>query len=277
MIFLRHNPLPVLLKGLIVGSTMLVPGVSGGSMAMILNIYDPLLAAVSRFRSSPRTHLSLLVLFALGAGVGMLLFAGPLLGLISRFPKPSLYFFLGAILGAVPAVCGQSGFHPFTWRQAAWTIIGLTAAALIGCLPENLIRPQPGPFQPLLLAAAGFVSAAALILPGVSVSWFLMVLGLYEDLMRAIAAPDPVFLAPLAVGLLTGVFAVARSLDHTLQRHPRIARPVILGFVIGSALEIFPGSPEGIGWLVCIIATAAGFSAVYCLERFSGRTQSPRN
>lgn len=96
------------LKGMIVGGTMLVPGVSGGSMAMILGIYDQLIMAVSSFRRAPGRNFRFLLMFSLGGGLGMLLFARPLLQLIEAYPMEMLYFFLGAVAGGVPLIYSQA-------------------------------------------------------------------------------------------------------------------------------------------------------------------------
>ena len=92
----------IALKGLFVGGTMLVPGVSGGSMAMILGIYHELIASISSFLKHKKESLLFLGVFVVGALVGMALFARPLEALIERFPMPTLYFFIGAVVGGVP-------------------------------------------------------------------------------------------------------------------------------------------------------------------------------
>ena len=82
------------LKGMLIGGTMLVPGVSGGTMAMLLGIYSRLISAVSSFRKDKKGNLLFLLVFALGGIAGMLIFARPILFLIEKFPMPMLYFFL---------------------------------------------------------------------------------------------------------------------------------------------------------------------------------------
>ena len=84
---MKENWLKIFLKGLCVGGTMLVPGVSGGSMAMILGIYDKLITSVSSFFACKKRNALFLLLFALGGGAGMLLFANPLLYLLERYPQ----------------------------------------------------------------------------------------------------------------------------------------------------------------------------------------------
>ena len=96
------NNLNVMYKGLLIGSTMLVPGVSGGSMAMILGIYDRLISSVSSFTKNIKDNLRFLSLFVLSAGVGMILLAKPILSLLETYPKPMSCFFVGAAAGGIP-------------------------------------------------------------------------------------------------------------------------------------------------------------------------------
>lgn len=91
-------------KGAVIGGTMLIPGVSGGSMAMMMGIYDKLIMAVSNFRKDMKKHFFFLLWFCIGAGLGMLIIARPLLHLLEVFPYPTQFFFIGAVVGCVPMI-----------------------------------------------------------------------------------------------------------------------------------------------------------------------------
>ena len=91
-------------KGAVIGGTMLIPGVSGGTMAMMMGIYDRLIGAVSGFLRHKRESLLFLFWFCLGAGAGMLLIAKPLFRVLDAFPLPAGYFFMGAVAGSVPMI-----------------------------------------------------------------------------------------------------------------------------------------------------------------------------
>ena len=90
---------------------MLVPGVSGGSMAMILGIYDKLITSVSSFFACKKRNALFLLLFALGGGAGMLLFANPLLYLLQRYPLVLRWFFIGAVAGSTPMMLKKAQIH----------------------------------------------------------------------------------------------------------------------------------------------------------------------
>ena len=197
----------IALKGLFVGGTMLVPGVSGGSMAMILGIYHELIASISSFLKHKKESLLFLGVFVAGALVGMALFARPLEALIERFPMPTLYFFIGAVVGGVPLMVKESGITSFSlkradsWKDIGFALVGLVIVAAFEFIPAESwgagALTGNAPFYLLLIA--GLVASVALVLPGISVSYILLVMGLYEELTRSLTDFNFAFLAPLAL------------------------------------------------------------------------------
>ncbi len=274
----KDNNFLTALKGLIIGGTMLVPGVSGGSMAMILGIYDRLISSVSSFMKNKKENLIFLVVFSMGGILGVLLFANPLLQLIERYPMPMLYFFIGAVAGGIPLIVRQSGAKKLTWRIAGYVILGLVAVSALGLLPQDLFNAEnsSGTVGFLLLLIAGFVTAAALVLPGISVSYLLLLLGLYDRTMSAISTLHLPFLLPLGIGLVLGIVLITRALERAMAAHPHPSYFIILGFLLGSVAEIFPGIPQGLSLPVCIITFAAGFSAIFFLSRMEMKKEQLR-
>ncbi|OUQ82933.1 hypothetical protein B5E42_09430 [Flavonifractor sp. An10] len=255
-------------KGAVVGGTMLIPGVSGGTTAIILGIYDQLVRAVSGFRAHKRESLRLLFWFCLGACGGILLLARPLLGLLEQFPLPTGCFFLGAVAGSVPAVYRKSRIQHFQWRVPVYVLLGAALVLALNRLPvpaHEAAAGGAGGF--LLLLLAGALAAAALVLPGISVSYLLLLLGLYDGTMTAIARLDLAFLFPLALGLLAGIFLFTRALDLLMTRYPRATYLVILGFMLASLPTLLPGLPGAAEWLPCLLSLLAGFLIIHRVSR----------
>ena len=264
----NNNKLITILKGMIVGGTMLVPGISGGSIAMILGIYDKLIYAVSSFNKHKRKSLLFLGLFSLGGGLGMILFANPLLLLIERYTKPMLYFFLGAVAGGIPLILKQAKVERFSWKIPIYICLGLLIVMLFAVLPATSfdfnIRAGIINFLPLLLV--GIVIAIALVLPGISISYVLLVMGLYDETMHSIAELYMPFLVPLGIGLIIGIILTTKTLEHAMQKHPQPTYLIIFGFVLGSMAEVFPGIPSDFEWIICSIMLIAGFFAIQLLS-----------
>ncbi len=275
----KDSNILTLLKGLIIGGTMLVPGVSGGSMAMILGIYNRLISAISSFFQNVKKNVIFLGIFVVGALAGMVLFANPILSLIERFPKPMLYFFIGAALGGVPMMYKESQVKKISIKHIVYILVGIVIVTLLGLLPTDVFsaESQAGILRIVLLLVAGFIAALALILPGISVSYMLLVLGLYEPTITAVKNLDILFLLPLGIGVILGILLTTKLLETVMTKFPSVTYMVILGFILGSLTETFPGIPNGIEWLICILTLAAGFTAIYMLSKLESTKQEENN
>lgn len=250
-------------KGAVVGGTMLVPGVSGGTMCIILGIYDGLIHAVSTFFQSKRANFWLLFWFCLGSGTGIFLLSKPLFQLMECFPKPAGFFFMGAVAGSVPMTFQKAKVSRFTWHIPVCVIAGAVVVWTLAELPTMDQSDGGGLVQALMLVIAGVVAAVALILPGISVSYLLLVLGLYAPTIKAIGNLDVLFLLPLGLGLVLGIVATTKLLEHLMQKYPLATYLTILGFVVASIPTIFPGVPQGVEAIVCVVTLLAGFAVVY--------------
>lgn len=249
-----------------IGGTMTVPGVSGGSMAMILGIYDRLLTAVSGVFSDPKKHLKTLLWFGAGAGAGMLLFSRVMTRLLdSGWSDVVRYFFLGAVAGGIPLIIRSTEGR---WKKRGgvlYLFAGIAAALLLAGLPDGLFAPdgQKGLSAWLFQAAGGVILAAALVLPGISASQMLYMLGIYESTIAAVGALDFLGLLPLLSGLAVGTFLTARTLERLLEDWKGQSFLTILGFMLASLADLYPGIPKDGELLPSLIAALAGFGLLY--------------
>lgn len=266
----EKNNLSPIWKGLIIGGTMLVPGVSGGSMAMILGIYHQLISSVSSLFHNFKKNLLFLGLFVAGAASGMLLFAKPLLALIERYPKPMLYFFLGSVAGGIPLIYKQAKVRHFSLFYLLYIFIGILLVSMFALFPTDIFSTNDtrGFSQLLFLFVAGLIAAVALVLPGISVSYLLLVLGLYDKTMQAISALDFAFLLPLGFGVLAGILLVTKTLEFCMNTYPKVTYFIILGFILGSLYETFPGFPIGLEWVICSLMAATGFLIIKVISEY---------
>ena len=265
---ITKNRFEIIYKGMLIGSTMLIPGVSGGSMAIILGIYDRLVGAVSSFTQNVKENLMFLLTFAVSAGIGMFLLAKPILVLWEMYPKAMGFFFMGAVAGGIPAIYKEAGIDNIKWRYVAYVLIGFGIAAVMALPGINVMTTATGgQHSALYLFAAGIIAAVALVLPGISVSFLLLFMGLYNELMQAVSEMNMSFLIPMGIGILLGVILVTRVLETAMKKYPKITYLTILGFVIGSLIEVFPGMPIGYEWIWCASVAASGF---YCIVTLSG-------
>ena len=244
---------------------------------MILGVYDRLVTSVSSFLKHKRESFLFLLTFALGGGVGALLFANPLSKLIELFRMPMLYFFIGAVGGSVPMIYKETKVQRFTWRVPVYVLIGVLIVSALSLLPSDAIANSQTPAGAtfLWLMVAGFIAAIALVLPGISVSYLLLMMGLYDEMMRAITELYFPFLIPLGLGLALGVILTTKLLERAMERHPQPTYLIILGFMLASVLEIFPGVPSGWNWIICPITLTAGFMAIWYISRLEAKSTAP--
>jgi putative membrane protein len=290
------QPLPgVFMRGVLMGAADIVPGVSGGTMAFITGIYDRLLGAIAAF------DLSLLSLLARGAwreswlrvdGSFLLALLGGILcsvftlaRLITHWleTQPLLLwsFFFGLILASALLLLRRvSAWHAST---LAAVIAGTLLAAVLGLSPALSLPPALPSFF-----FAGFVAICAMILPGISGSFILVLLGMYAPVLAAIEALDLLRLALFAVGAGLGLLAFSRLLHFLLASHHATTLATLTGFLSGSLLVVWPWKlaaeadpglltpvlPDALAasgtdpqLLPCLGLMVLGFAAVWLLER----------
>lgn len=272
-----------ILKGLWTGGTMSVPGVSGGSMAMILGVYDRLISAVSNiFKDFKKSFLFLLEF----GGGGIIGFLTILRGITWLMEQPSIviplhFFFLGAVAGGIPIILKSAKIKRFTAGCVGFPLIGILCVVLIAMLPSNLFSAtstdQLLRFI-LIQLFGGFILAFAFVLPGISTSLMLNMLGLYDKLGVDIdkIIHEHQFMTvfeyiPLGVGVIVGTFLIAKILDKAMAKHPQGTYLIVFGFLLGSLPDLLReldfSTATAATWIFSILATAIGFAALYMVSR----------
>lgn len=271
--------LRVILCGFITGSVMAVPGISGGSAAMIIGVYDDLLRAVSRCFSEPRRNIPLLLRFALGGILGLFLMAGAISRLLTTPAEvPVRFLFLGAVSGGIPAIFRKAGVRRLNASGLVLILSGAAAVLLLASLPEGLFTPGERGFADIALQfTGGMLLAAALVLPGISASHFLYMLGIYDAVMEKLSTLDLIPLLPLAAGTVLGIFLTARLIETLFQRHQAGTFLVILGFMLASLRELIPRGAEPWQILTGIPCIMVGFMPVYFIQSDGKNAKPARN
>ncbi|MEE8041767.1 MAG: DUF368 domain-containing protein [Pseudomonadales bacterium] len=237
----------IYLRGAAMGVAELIPGVSGGTIAFITGIYEHLLDSLSRidapafrllWRSGFRAfskHIDLPFLLVLLAGMvtSVFLLAGLLRELLKSYPVLVWSFFFGLILASAV----------FVGRRVDRWNLDTIAAALMGILLGGLatqvvpVELEPGPFT---IFAAGAVAICAWLLPGVSGSFVLLLLGMYGPVVTAIAERNLGFLALMAGGCIVGLGLFARVLAWALRSFPGVTLATLTGFMLGAVAKLWP-------------------------------------
>lgn len=258
---MRNTNILNMIKGMFVGASMLIPGVSGGSMAIILGIYDELIYSVSSFFKNKKDSMKLLVTFMAGAFIGIILFAKPLLYLTDKYTFLMMYFFIGAVVGSIPMIYKKAEIKRLSIQSILYIVLGMIIVFLISLIPKELfqIDLSNGIQDYIILMITGIVIAVALVLPGISVSYMLLVLDMYEETIRAIDEFYLPYLLPLGIGILLGIVLMTKILERAMTLYSKATYLIILGFVIGSVVEVFPGIPKGTSIIISLFNLFLGY------------------
>lgn len=277
-----------LAKGLWIGGTLTVPGVSGGAMAMILNIYDRLVLSLnSLFRRGKwqDKKKSLLFLVAAGVGglVGFVVFSRLVGMLLDAFPVHVCFLFAGAIAGGIPAVLASADIKRLKVLDLVFVVLGAAVVSLVSLVPDGLfsVENASGIGGVAIQLVGGFVVAFGLVLPGISMSQMLYVFGIYEEIIDRVSTLDILPLIPFAVGGVVGTLATSFGVEKLLARFPRQTYLVIFGFLLGSIPQMFAGvSLDGAGvpdWVLFAVLAIAGAALVvgmFLLEKKGKKKES---
>ncbi len=258
-----------IIKGFIIGASMLVPGASGGTMAIILGIYDELIHAVSTLRRNFKENAILLSTYGIAGILGILLFSRPILTAITLWEKPMMFLFAGAILGSIPPLYRKVRVSRIKPVNIMAAIFGAAIGVSTMYLPEGIFQMSNSfsLYNVAMLIAAGIIIAIALILPGISASYILLMLGIYDLTLIAIREINLFYLIPLVIGVLGGTFMTAGILEQQMKKHPQFTYLLIIGFVLGSLAQVFPGLPKGWELLACGATFLAGLSIILWIGR----------
>ncbi|EMJ6799026.1 DUF368 domain-containing protein [Staphylococcus aureus] len=275
-----------ILKGFAMGTSDLVPGVSGGTIALLLGIYNQFIASISgifsrRFWPS--------FTFLIPIIIGMLLAMGSLSNLfnylLSQHHIPTMFFFGGLIIGIVPYLLKISNYKTsFTTKHYMMVIAGI--AILIVITLMNNSDKHVG--ETLTLSTgliikyfiAGMCASSAMLLPGISGSFMLLVFGVYGTVMLAISevvklnfAGLPILLA-VGFGVLAGFIISSKIIQYFLTHHKLMTFALIIGFVVGSLFAVFPGLPTNIVmWFVSLVVFIIGFIVSLTLGRITAENE----
>lgn len=243
------------LGGTLMGFANLVPGISGGTMLLAAGVYPAFIGAIAELSTLRFRRRSLVVLGAVGfsAAAGIVLFAGPIKDLVVHHRWVMYSLFIGLTLGGVPVVWRLARpATPALWGGAAVGFAGMVALALVQAAGAGQGASGSGAG---LLFFAGVAGASAMILPGVSGGYLLLVLGQYVPILTAIdgvkqalrtgqlaAAADPALsvLLPVALGVLVGVVGVSNLLRWLLARWEKATLGALLGLLLGAVVGLWP-------------------------------------
>ena len=237
----------IYLKGMAMGAADIVPGVSGGTVAFITGIYERLIDSIGSlgpktlttfFKQGPiaawrSVDGNFLLALMLGILTSVFTLSKMLSHLLKTHPEMLWSFFFGLILISALYI-GRQIPH---WRSG--TLLGLVCGAGVAFLITTL-SPQQIPMHPVTLFIAGSIAICAMVLPGISGSFILLLLGMYAHVIGAVKSLELVNLGIFAAGCLCGLLSFTRLLSWLLHRQHNLTMAVLTGFMLGSLNKVWP-------------------------------------
>jgi putative membrane protein len=285
------------------GAADLVPGVSGGTVALITGIYDDLLQSISAVSLGlvgtlknegikgvwKALNAPFLIALAAGIGTSIVALSGLLHHLLEHHKAALFAFFFGLVAASIPLVGRE-----ITQRSATIAALFITGAAFtfgVGSLPPLQVEPSL-----VYLFACGAVAACAMILPGISGSFVLLLLGVYSMVIGALKELDLLVIATVGAGAVSGLLGFSKGLKALLARARNQVMATLTGLLLGSLQALWPWKenalllhthsdgretwlqtnawPDSGAWLTCLACAAAGAGLVIVLERLGNRLKA---
>ncbi len=266
--------LALTLKGAAMGVADTVPGVSGGTVALVTGIYEELIASLARIgparladlRAGPRAFWQSINGSFLAAVFGGLLLAllsmAELMNWLLTHHRTVLWgFFFGLILASAPLVAARMRH----WRPGH---LGWLASGLAVGLGITLLGPGSTPDALWMVFLAGLIAISAMVLPGISGSFLLLIMAQYENLMQAVSDRDLVVILVFGAGAVIGLLSISRVLAALLKRHHDATIALLTGFMLGSLNALWP-------WQDSLAADTAGLAAHYWPWQFEAASGEP--
>ena len=239
-----------IIKGFLIGISNIIPGFSGGTMAVILKIYDRVIYDISDITKHPIKAIRDLIFLGIGLMLGMVFAMFTIAFLLKKYPFPTIMLFVGLIIGCLPQMLGEAtkdNKNKLSWLLTIPGIIIIVAIPLISGSEATLNIS----FKLLVLVALmGIISSASMIVPGVSGSLTLMAFGFYTliltsgtDLIKGIVAGENVLdefivMVVFTIGCLVGVVIISKLMNLLIKKYRNAVYFFIFGLILGSPFSI---------------------------------------
>ncbi len=266
-------------KGIMIGVANIIPGVSGGTIAVVLGIFDQLIESINNFYKDLRKYLPFLIPIGLGAVTGIILFSSLIKYALEKYSFPTSMFFVGLVVGSIPFIYKRAVSRGF--KVSYLVPLAIAFLAVVGLsltkAPTSMNTAYNVDFMLILKCFfGGVVASCAMVIPGISGSFTLMLLGLYPividhvaGIKEYLALPSNFALlfqllkviAPIGIGTIIGIFLISGIIESLLSKFYSVTYFVILGLIFGSIFGIFNDPityASGLGNLTLLIGVVMG-------------------
>lgn len=237
------------IKGFFFGVANIIPGVSGGTIAITMGIYEDMISSISGFLKNPKKSIMYLLPIGIGAVLSILLMSKIISFCLDRFPAPTNLFFIGLIVGGIPLLTRKvkgAKFNPINafLLLLTFSIIMFMTFSDGGGSNMDLSNVTFG--KMILLFIVGMIAAGCMVIPGISGSFVLMLLGAYKPVISVIGdltnfsnlGHNLSILIPFGIGVVVGIILIAKILEFLFNKYEVSTYYAILGFILASVIAL---------------------------------------
>lgn len=238
-----------IIKGFFFGLANIIPGVSGGTIAITMGIYEDMISSISGFFKNPKKSIMYLMPIGIGAVLSILLMSKVISFCLEKFPAPTNLFFIGLIVGGIPLLTRKvkdAKFNPVNafLLLLTFSIIMFMTFSDGGGSNIDLTTITFGKI--ILLFVIGMIAAGCMVIPGISGSFVLMLLGAYKPIISVIGdltnfsnfGHNMAILIPFGIGVVVGIIGIAKILEYLFSKYEVSTYYAILGFIVASIIVL---------------------------------------
>ena len=253
--------------GIFIGAGAIIPGVSSGVICVILGIYEKLLDSVLNIFKDFKKNIKFLLPIGIGVLTGMVLLGKVLNYLFYAYPIQISFIFIGLVMGSIPSLLEESEKKSkFKFQYLFYFFISLIIGVLMVVLEKKIVVTSSTEFSFLYLFFSGMCMSIGIIIPGVSSTVILMLLGVYSAYLTSIAGLYLPVLIPIGTGAFTGSLICMKIIKILMERFYMQTFYLIIGFTIGSVFILYPGITFDMTGIISVLSFLLGWTISNLLQ-----------
>ncbi len=236
----------LIIKGIIIGTGKIIPGVSGGMLAITLNVYDKGINAISNFFKDIKNNFFFLLKLGIGIIIAILMISKVINYSLNNYYLPTMFLFIGLIIGGLPSIFHEvkNNYH---FKNIGILLLPIMVTLFLSIMSNSSIMIDVKSPKVIFLFLMGIIDAVTMIIPGISGTAILMMLGYYSIIMNAFSTFTNInlltynlsILIPFILGLIIGVITLSKMINYLLNKYKISCYFAIIGFSIASILMLF--------------------------------------
>lgn len=248
-------------KGIAIGAGAILPGISSGVLCVIFGIYEKLLDSILNFFKDIKNNSKFLTPILIGCGIGIILFGNILNYFLYQYPVQTKSLFIGFILYSVFSLIKEiNSKQKFKKQYLIYFVLALSIGIVTVVLERYMPISSIQNVSSLYLILCGFSMSIGVVVPGVSSTIILMLLGVYSTYLSSVSSLYMTVLIPMGIGLIIGAFVFMKITKFLLDTFYMQTFYAIIGFTLGSVFVLMPNINSDINGLICFLCILLGFN-----------------